>query len=78
MRELDARPVAFVESMRCKLNGKEVCQECEAMGRAPQHERMYEKLNRLLMPGQLKPFVEQHDEFAWEPCGKNGMIIKWA
>ena len=47
------------------------------MGRAPQQERMYEKLNRLLKPNELKPFVEQHPEFAWDATGKKGMIIKW-
>ena len=26
----------------------------------------------------LKEFIEQHPEFAWEPAGKKGMIIKWA
>ena len=47
------------------------------MGRKPRDDRAYEELNRLLNPGELKIFVEQHPEFAWEPIGKKGMIIKW-
>ena len=50
----------------------------KAMGRAPGKERAYEELNRLLNPNELKPFVEQHPQFAWHPTGKNGMIITWA
>ena len=49
----------------------------KAMGRAPEDERAYEELNRLLKPNELKPFVEQHPEFAWHPTGKKGMIITW-
>ena len=37
----------------------------------------YEDLNRLLKPKELKPFVEQHPEFAWHPIDKKGMIITW-
>ena len=47
------------------------------MGRKPRDDHTYEELNRLLKPGELKTFVEQHPEFAWEPIGKKGMIIKW-
>ena len=47
------------------------------MGRKPRDDRAYQELNRLLNPGELKIFVEQHPEFAWEPIGKKGMIIKW-
>ena len=47
------------------------------MGRAAKSARVYEELNRLLKPTELKPFVEQHPEFAWHHNGKKGMIIKW-
>ena len=50
----------------------------KAMGRAPGEARAYEELNRLLNPNELKHFVEQHPEFAWQPTGKNGMTIEWA
>ena len=40
-------------------------------------QHFYEELNKLLKPNELKPFVEQHPEFAWEPTGKKGMKIKW-
>ena len=50
----------------------------KAMGRAPGEARAYEELNRLLHPNELKDFVEQHPEFAWQPKGKKGMTIKWA
>ena len=49
----------------------------KAMGRAPEDERAYGELNRLLKPNELKPFVDQHPEFAWSPTGKKGMIITW-
>ena len=35
-------------------------------------------LKGLLNSNDLKEFIEQHPEFAWEPAGKKGMIIKWA
>ena len=35
------------------------------------------ELNKLLKPNELRTFVEQHSEFAWEPNGNKGMIIKW-
>ena len=47
------------------------------MGRAPREERMYEKLNRLLRPKELRSFVEQHPEFKWQHYGKKGMTITW-
>ena len=50
----------------------------KAMGRAPGQARVYEELNRLLNPNELKPFVEQHPQCAWHPTGKKGMIITWA
>ena len=49
----------------------------KAMGRGPEDERVYEELNRLLKPNELKVFVEQHSEFAWRSTGKKGMIITW-
>ena len=49
----------------------------KAMGRAPQAERAYEELSKMLKPNELKPFVEEHAEFTWHPTGKKGMIITW-
>ena len=47
------------------------------MGRGPEDDRAYNELNRLLKLKELKPFVEQHPEFAWRPTGKKGMTITW-
>ena len=47
------------------------------MGRAAKSARAYEELNRLLKPNELKPFVEQHPEFAWHYNSKKKMVIKW-
>jgi len=45
-------------------------------------ERLYERLNKLLAPGQLRSFVDKHPEFAWSPKNpgqkRPGMIITWA
>ena len=48
------------------------------MCRGPEDEHVYNELNRLLNPNELKSFVEQHSEFRWESSGKKGMIITWA
>ena len=48
------------------------------MGRRSGHEHMYEKLNKLLKPGELRDFVDKHPEFIWQHHGKNGMVVKWA
>ena len=50
----------------------------KAMCRGLEDEQAYKELRRLLEPIELKPFVEQHPEFAWHPTGKKGMIITWA
>ena len=47
------------------------------MGRAPENDRAYEELNRLLKPKEPKSFVDQHREFACRTTSNNGMIIKW-
>ena len=49
------------------------------LGLPPDAERMYSRLNKLLLPGQLKPFVSRHPEFAWQ-LGRNGkgMVVTWA
>ena len=44
----------------------------------PQDERMYSRLNKLLLPGQLRPFVEMSDEFSWYEKGPKGMMITWS
>ena len=48
------------------------------MGRGPEDEKVYKELNRLLKPHELRSFVEQHSDFAWQPTGKTGMIVTWA
>ena len=35
------------------------------------------ELNKLLKPNELRTFVENHSEFAWQPNGNKGMIITW-
>ena len=48
-------------------------------GLEPAAEPMHPRLNKLLKPGQLKPFLGRHREFAWQPKANNkGMVISWA
>ena len=49
----------------------------KAMGRRAKSARVYEELNRLLNPNELKPFVEQHPKFAWHYNSKKRMVITW-
>ena len=49
-----------------------------ALGLEPQDERMYSLLNKLLLPTQLRPFVEKPDEFPWQEKGPKGMMITWS
>ena len=53
------------------------CISQKVMGREPEDGHVYEDLNRLLKPKELKSFVEQHPEFAWHSIGKKGVIITW-
>ena len=39
---------------------------------------MYSRLNKLLQPGQLRQFVENHPNFAWHQKGPKGMVVTWA
>ena len=48
------------------------------MGRTKWDPRAYEELNKLLKPNELKEFVHEHHDFAWEPKHNKGMIIKWS
>ena len=41
-------------------------------------EAVYSQLNKLLLPGGLRPFVESHPEFSWTTHGQKGMLITWA
>ena len=48
-------------------------------GMPPAAEPMYSRLNKLLKPGQLKPFLDRHREFAWQPkANDKGVIVSWA
>ena len=49
-----------------------------ALGLGPQDERMYSRLNKLLLPTQLRPFVENSVEFSWQEKGRKGMMITWS
>ena len=49
-----------------------------ALGLGPLDERMCSRLNKLLLPDDLRPFVERHTEFAWQPNGPKGMQITWS
>jgi hypothetical protein len=40
--------------------------------------RMFQRLDALLHPGQLRPFIEQHPDFQWMPHGAKGMRVTWA
>ena len=40
--------------------------------------RVYRQLDGLLHKAELKPFVEQHPEFQWEPLGEKGMLVTLA
>ena len=48
------------------------------MGLSRGEERMYARLNKLLQPGQLRPFLDRHPEFAWQQKGPRGMVVTWA
>ena len=50
----------------------------KALGPGPQDERMYSLLNKLLLPTQLRPFVDRHPEFSWQEKDPKGMLITWA
>ena len=47
-------------------------------GLPPDAERMYSRLNKLLPPKQLRPFVDRHPEFSWQEKEPKGMLITWA
>jgi hypothetical protein len=49
-----------------------------ALGLPPGSERAWMRLNSLLHPGDLRPFVDRHPEFRWEPHGQKGMRVLWA
>ncbi len=40
--------------------------------------RMYQRLDALLHPGDLRPWIEQHPDFQWKPHGAKGMRVTWA
>jgi len=37
-----------------------------------------QRLNRLLRPNELRPFIEAHPEFTWTQHGEKGMLVTWA
>ena len=54
-----------------RISRAALCQE-------PGEERIYSQLNKLLLPGGLRPFVERHPEFSWSSRDPKGMLITWA
>ena len=80
--DADARLVALVRDCLKKHNGGFDPSWIShwQMGLAPRDERVHQKLNKLLLPGGLKAFVERHsDEFTWYSKADNkGMLITWA
>ena len=50
----------------------------KALGLEWQDERMWSRLNKLLLPTQLRPFVENSVEFSWQEKGRKGMMITWS
>ena len=48
-----------------------------ALGLGPLDERMHSRLNKLLLPNELRPFVQRHPELSWRPHGPNGMMMTW-
>ena len=49
-----------------------------ALGQQLGEEAVFSQLNKLLLPGGLRPFVESHSEFSWTTHGQKGMLITWA
>ena len=51
----------------------------KAVRHEPGEDRVYFQLNRLLLTGGLRPFVERRPEFSWTPkFERKGMLITWA
>ena len=50
----------------------------KAVRREPGEDRVYFQLNKLLLSGGLRPFVERHPEFSWTSRDPKGMLITWA
>jgi len=48
------------------------------LGQRLGEEAVYSQLNKLLLSGGLRPFVESQPEFSWTPHGQKGMLITWA
>ena len=49
-----------------------------ALGQELREEHIYSQLNRLVLHGGLRPFVERHPEFSWTSRDPNGMLVTWA
>ena len=48
------------------------------LGQFGGEEPVYSQLNKLLLRGELRSFIENHGEFSWRSHGSKGMIITWA
>ena len=48
------------------------------MGFGSSEDIFVSQLNRLLKPGELRPFIDRHPEFSWSATGPKGMMVTWA
>ncbi len=39
---------------------------------------MWQRLNKLIHPAELRPFIARHPVFEWKQLGPKGMLIMWA
>ena len=79
--EVDARVAEIIQAILTSHNGwfDRAWISHKWPGMQPAAKPMYSRLNKLLKPGQLKPFLGRHPDFAWQPKAKNkGMIVSWA
>ena len=69
-----------------EFDPSKICHQKTGLG--PEEERVYARLNRLLLPGELRDFIGRHPEFAWRAVNPTwrhhlgvcftGMRITWA
>ena len=59
-----------------EFDPSKICHQKTLLG--PDEERVYSRLNRLLLPGELRDFIDLHPEFTWRAVNPKGMLITWA
>ena len=65
--EVDARVAKIIQDILTSHCGWFDVDQPQVAGAGAGAEPMYSRLNKLLKPGQLKPFLDRHWEFAWQP-----------